>query len=308
MNAVFRIPDTTGIGETPRLHSFRVDLSDRDWHWYNKSMTRLRKLLPESDVCSLLSGCSSCSREPENCIHISHTACVQLACRRFGKSTIEALDLLATQAHPLLSQRFLSSNIEPQHVQLLQNHLQLISIRDLCLDTDLGQILHQVHRRLPLELQHAILSQISGLFRSLVSCLATLDWASSLNERQRPVVAGSPMKPLAGCGAVFKIGAETIPILDQLCLAQITIDKPNTVTQICVPDEPIFGFQVSIGTYGVAALRVLYSNGTTSSWLGVPLRWFTTYKCSSLSQIRTFSDVNICKCDNVAIAVPLTSQ
>jgi hypothetical protein len=283
---------------TPRLHSFRVDLSDRHWLLNNTSVSRLRRLLSASAVCTLPSGCRSCSREPENCIHISHTACVQLACRRFGKNTIEALDLLAAQAHPLLSQRFLS-----QPIQLLQNYLR-IPIRDLCPDTDLGQMLHQVRWRLPLELQHAIFSQLSGLFCSLMSCSATLDWASSFHERQRPVVTGSPMKPLTGCGAVFKIGAETVPILDQSCLAQITIDK-TTDTQICVPDEPIFGFQVSTGKYGVAALRVLYGNGTTSSWLGVPLQWFTTYRCSDLSQIRTFSDVSICKYGDAIIPVSL---
>jgi hypothetical protein len=256
-------------------------------------MTRLQRLLPPSGFCSSLEGCDRCSREAEECIYISHAACIQLACRVFKKDTIEVLDHLAALGRPILGQKYLSSNASFQHVDFLRHPSQLIRLNNVSLDTNLGKFLRLIDERLPMELQHAILSRTSGLFRSLLRTSVTLNWASSaLASLPRQTVTVLPTKPLAGCGTVTSIGANTISILDEMCLAQITIDDPNADDSIHILDTPIFGFQVSFGTYGVSALRVLYCDGRTSPWLGSPLEWFTTRKCSNLEQLRTFSDVS----------------
>jgi hypothetical protein len=92
----------------------------------------------------------------------------------------------------------------------------------------------------------------------------------------------------------MQLSADVRRILGEDCLTGIMADGSGSHHRnIDVRDAPVFGFQVSYGTYGVVALRVLYDDESTSPWLGIPLALSTTYRCKDLKQLRTFSDVSV---------------
>ena len=151
--------------------------------------------------------------------------------------------------------------------------------------------------RLPLELQKLIFDDVTGLFQSLTSCWSTLsEYGPFLDEHSAVIERKQAVNPLHSYPSATNIGASFIDILGETCLKSLTLDDEAAFEQqIVITDDNIRGFQFSLGVYGVVAFRVLYENGSSSSWIGRSLRrWTTTFEETDLKKVRTLSDV--CQC------------
>ncbi|CAG9988864.1 unnamed protein product [Clonostachys byssicola] len=153
--------------------------------------------------------------------------------------------------------------------------------------TELGQLVETIRKSLPVELQGLIYRNVSGLFRFLAGASFTLN---ELDENAGPD-RGVVINPVPHHSVKFLRATSTI-ILGEECLTNIGSDNASNYEQdIALQDKPVYGIQVSLGTYGVVALRVIYQDNTTSSWLGFgPRKWTATYKGDDLTKLRTASD------------------
>lgn len=275
------------------MHAFNVNVDELQWSANHESMVRLRSI-PGVDVCSRPAGCIKCHREPESSVSLVHIGCFLLAHQRFKVDTMRMLHLIACRVYPLLPRGL---TFLPGGVRYLQGS-PVLSGDNVALqaNTELGRLLSLIHGRLPVELQRMILDDLPDLFRALAFASRTLDWAvSSLaTDVPRPVLTTVEGRPFADIASVEWIGASEAEVLDETCLVEIgdgsAVGRYHTRVRVS-PD--IAGIQVSLGTYGVAALRVLYADRPASPWLGTPRRWFTTYRCDSLKGTETLSDVSL---------------
>ncbi|VUC32542.1 unnamed protein product [Clonostachys rosea] len=151
--------------------------------------------------------------------------------------------------------------------------------------TKLGQLVETVRKTLPVELQELIYQKVSGLFRFLAETSLTLKELDGEASADRGVVVHPVSKGLAKF-----LRAHSTHIHGEECLTEID-SHSNFEQQIALQEKPIHGIQVSVGTYGVVAVRVLYQDYSTSSWLGRgPRKWTATYKGDDLGRLRTVSD------------------
>lgn len=291
----FRIPDSNpgrtdsdGI-EDVRTHAFRVRITGRDWCRISRPMARLRRLFGDDSVCREAKGCVECRTGPESSVFLVHLACCQLAKQRFGDDTVKKLYFIAQRTYPLVARRHTLTTIPGNSVRAVPAE----AIHDR---TSLGQYLSLISRKLPPEIQSMILGYVPELFRSLQGCLKTLEWASSLPiniyQPARPILT---TEPFSQCTTVRNIMGEVIRVLGEPCLVRIgaTDEAYHADSSIRLSDVPIFGIQVSLGAYGVAAIRVLYADHSMSPWLGSPGSWFATWRCGDLRRLRAFSDVSL---------------
>jgi hypothetical protein len=163
--------------------------------------------------------------------------------------------------------------------------------------TCLAQLVEQIQRRLPLELQKLIFDDVSGLFQCLTSCWSILsEYGSFLHERSAVIVRKQAVSPLRNDPSATRIGVNFVDILGEICLKCLALDDESEFAQhVVVTNDDVRGFQFSLGTYGVVAFRVLYENGNSSSWLGKSRRmWTTTIELDNLKKVRTHSDVRLC--------------
>lgn len=294
---VYRIPSSHS-GEEVRVHAFNVNVDELKWTVNHDSMVRLRRI-PGVDVCPKPQGCIDCHREPASSISLVHIGCFWLAHQRFKADMMRMLHLVACRVYPLIPRglTFLPGAGSAGGARHLLGS-PVLSGDNVALqaDTGLGRLLAKIHRRLPVELQRMILDDLPDYLRTLACASRTLDWAvpSLAAHIPEPVLTTSEARPFADLEAVEWIGADAIEILDETCLVQIgdgsTQGRYHTRIRVS-PD--IAGVQVSVGTYGVTALRVLYAERPASPWLGSPRRWFVSYRCRSLAQIETLSDVSL---------------
>lgn len=289
----FRLPESTpgrtdsDGTEDVRTHAFRVRVTGRDWCRISRPMERLRRLFGDDSVCREARGCVKCRSGPESSVFLVHIACCQLAKLRFGADTVKRLYFIAQRTYPLVARRHtLTTGSSARAVPDVTIHDR----------TALGQLLSLISRKLPSEIQSMILGHVPGLFRSLQGCLETLAWASlpaiGIYQPAGPILTTEPFSQNT---TVRHITGEVIDVLGEPCLARIlATDSTGDVDgSTRISDVPIFGIQVSLGTYGLVAVRVLYVDHSASSWLGSPGRWFATWRCDDLRRLRAFSDVSL---------------
>lgn len=166
-------------------------------------------------------------------------------------------------------------------------------------DTELGRLLGKLEDRLPVELQKMIYDHCSGIFRSLLNCSSTIhDCQPLLPLLEKRQSASETSFPLSKSPDFETIGASAVTILGEVTLAQIGASPgaggSQFEYQIPIARQAVSGIEVSIGTYGVVGLRVLYLDGSKSPWLGgVKHTWTTPVKGDDLKGLQVCSDVSV---------------
>lgn len=288
----YLFPSPEGSEREPRTCASRVTISNDRWPEVHQMMHHLRSVL-NVRLCTRPRGCIDCVRQAENSVFLAHADCFQLARQRFGADAPRLLNLLACKAFPILGRGVTFPPCESFHAPgslvLSADHPALHA------DTELSRLLSLMNRRLPVELQTLVYGQLPDLFRCLVTCSRTLDWASSLPTAGilwNPQ-ASNPIQTSAPHAAIEQIGADVTDIFGETCLCRIGAGGSGDYdVSIRTSPEKVAGVQVSFGTYGVVALRVLYSDQSMSPWLGTPRQWFASCRCDSLNHIETVSDVS----------------
>ncbi|CAG9947846.1 unnamed protein product [Clonostachys rosea f. rosea IK726] len=153
--------------------------------------------------------------------------------------------------------------------------------------TELGQLVKAIRKTLPVELQGLVYRNVSGLFRFLAGASLTLNDL----DKKAGSNSGVVNHPVSH-HSVKSLRANSTIILGEECLTSIGSDNASNFEQeIALQDKPVYGIQVSLGTYGVVALRVIYQGNSTSSWLGFGIRkWTATFKGDDLTRLHTVSD------------------
>lgn len=158
------------------------------------------------------------------------------------------------------------------------NIAPLSAYTDWSQETELGRLLAKVERHLPIEVQQLLFSYNPRIIQSLARCAQTIEShfpqppsASSHTETARPWKNG--LKD-------GNIGAMTTTVLGESCITELGSGAGEWHCVVSVSDIPVKGVQVSFGSYGLAALRVIYTDESMSPWLGgqSPWRWFKTIK------------------------------
>lgn len=164
---------------------------------------------------------------------------------------------------------------------------------ELSNETDLGRLISQVKECLPVELQNMISQHLSGLFRCLGNCLLTLSHVMGPTRPHDPGQPGCVFRPLLNCQLFDRLGAHTVNVLGETCLARIGSDVPVDYDHVIALEyQDVTGVQVAFGRYGIVALRVLYIDGSTSPWLGgSQKKRFITCRGNDLRLLQAVSDV-----------------
>ena len=159
--------------------------------------------------------------------------------------------------------------------------------------TYLARFLTKMHRKLPEELQRVIYSYLDPSFLSLIACAAIIEDHHPKLPIEKLDLAGSVTYPLLSHTApVRRLGVNLIDIIGETCVKEIGSGSGHWDHEIEVMDMPIRGLQVSLTSYGLAGLKILYADGSTSPWLGGASRkWFKTCEGSNLQEIETLFDV-----------------
>lgn len=178
--------------------------------------------------------------------------------------------------------------------------LHLPILAKLNLNTPLGDLISLIEKRLPIELQTMIYDSVTGLFKSLLRTLSTLQDSypllSNLDDHQAPLMT-HPLNasPLSTSRPVEMLYARAVSILGEACLTEISVqdDSQGSRYAITIARQPVWGVQVAYGTYGVVGLRVLYVDGFKSAWLGFGKRkLFMTCEGEDLTELQISSDVS----------------
>lgn len=165
---------------------------------------------------------------------------------------------------------------------------------ELSKSTDLGRLLCGVQSRLPVELQNVISQHLSGLFMTLGNCLLTMSYLMGPMKLHMPLSPSSVTYPLANCQWIERLGADTVNVLGETCLTRIGAGGLGAFElEIDLATCQVSGIQAAFGRHGVAAVRVLYLDGSSSEWLGGRDRKrFVTYQGDDLRLLQVFSDVS----------------
>lgn len=298
-------------GDCP-TRAFRADLRDASWTKVG-SITHFQ-LKNKIEFCSICAQGEECRRcRPDDAVDYAHAACVQLARARatavVGDHDRDGgllLQRIARYARPLLPW---DHAVALAGLDRRDCHAFSPIGADLLSKTDLAQLLGRIESLLPLELRDLVYDNTSCLFNSLSSSSCTLSrYQTALldhqSSRQGALAGPGPLSPhatypLRDFSAMGRIGASFVRILDEVCLADIGIPSASESSESSTPFEQVIdidgeefrGFQYSIGAYGIVALRLLYSDGRSSQWLGEgPGRWTTTFEATNLRRVRAVSD------------------
>lgn len=196
---------------------------------------------------------------------------------------------LAQFARPLISPTCLPVHREqtnPPPVPL-SSHIKLRY------DTDVGRLIAEMERRLPLELQQMVFSHIPLISQSLTRCFETVNSYFPASRRRPPRnMEQLTYRPLQNCLEIKQLGVNIVNILGEPCISEIGSDSQGWHCEIQVSDVPVDGIQVALGSYGLIALRVLYADASKSPWLGgqSSRRWYQTFR-GSLQDLKVMFDV-----------------
>lgn len=286
MSAVFRAEPPDGNPEDSRLGVVRIDFSV--YGWVRDEVFSQAQQQFNARFCLAQTRCPKC--RPDDTADFVHTACLQQAKASIPGFSTRTLRDIAQYARPLLPWHFAESL-----AGLDRNPNTLPLSSSISTSTELGQLLEQIERRLPFELQDLILDDVEGFFRILSASCTTLSWYRQSIKKQG--LATQPLQttfPLRHCPEIKKIGANFTPILGEICLKDIGEGSSTPFEQAIDVAYGVRGFQYSIGAYGVVAFRVLYNDGAPSPWLGGGKdRWTTTYEAADLTKLYAVSDVRL---------------
>jgi hypothetical protein len=279
---------------------FRANLLSSDWLAKDAVVKEMQK--DSNPFCFAPSGCANC--DMMKTMNFAHYDCFQRAQKEVPEFSFSHLPRLARMAQPLWTWKVackLTANlISPLRAGLPDN---------LSTGTSLGKLVAEVRAILPLELQGYVCDETTGLFQALTkSSLTAYNFARHLdciNDGLRAYCPLPDAKSLTG------IGANVATVLGEPCLEQVGVANETQSFDVQIEfdrEKAVYGFQVSIGMYGVVGLRVLYLDNTTSAWLGLGgRRWTVTLKGGDLTRLRVLFDVSELICVHIlSLDSPLT--
>lgn len=236
--------------------------------------------------------CSVCG--PESRANFAHDQCYKTARRLYRGFCLDTLMQLTRLTRPILPWACLPVTMD----RVFQTPTMLSSYTDQRSPTDLGRLIATVEERLPIELQQMIFNDTPTMFQSLARCSQLVQTYSAVLRLGAPAALSTPLqyiRPLRTTLGIRQLGINVMDILGEPCIMKIGVQHPiGWQYEIEVSDRPVFGLQVALGSYGPVALRVLYTDGSMSSWLGevYSARWFRT--CPGfLENMQTAIDVCI---------------
>jgi hypothetical protein len=166
------------------------------------------------------------------------------------------------------------------------------SIDDEDSEGSLGQVLGKMYRTMPAELKHMILNQVDGLARALMDCAKHIRASYALLSTFKAKSAEARTRPLSDT-VPTSLGANMVTILDEECLLDFGYGDGVWEHKIPITNSQFSGVEVSYGTYGVTAMRLMYKDGTSSPWLGGRSRKFVKFsRGSDFSRLSTVFDVS----------------
>lgn len=140
-----------------------------------------------------------------------------------------------------------------------------------------------------------IYSHVSGLFESLVRSWSVFDNHRRLLLDPEYCQASPKAWPLVGSGQIKTLHANAETLIGETCLTSIGANhesEKSCYDMITVASLPIRGLHVALGMYGVVGLRILYTDGSKSAWLGsARCKWCVTYEGHELERLQILFDV-----------------
>lgn len=266
-------------------------------HWALHDQ-QLRQLVFEANltVCEL-DLCNSCSRttSPANFVHVS---CYDLAKQIVPDLSAEDLWRFARLTRPISLAEFLPDDTQaaPAYPPSV-GHLRSLPLNG---STSLGQLIADVRKALPLEVERDIVQRSGPLFKPLTDTVEIVGTHSVFLRRRQPLPERQLQLSLP-LWDTARIGIMITYIMGEACISDIgaRVMRPQWDREIelaeLVADPDVFdGIQTAYGTFGVTAIRFLFKDGSMSPWLGEPPRFrrrFQTTK-GSLENLRSLSDVS----------------
>lgn len=300
MLSVFEYPsiEPTSPAHRSRVHAFRASLDNENW---SEGTAETKSIIQQVGTQLCFDGCKDCDHEWT--ANLVHSACLLLLMRPGTEAkhrlpiSARLLARAARALRPLVlcrtGQNFFKLDAEPCRFRLPD---------DTSRSKDLGPLLADIERKLPRELRDNIYGRLTGsFFLSLCRCLGTLQslpWPQLIKVGDAPRLSSqSPLLHHHPPSLPERLFATTVDVLGETCLASLQITGLYTAgLAVDIRDSPIQGVEYAFGIYGVTGLRILYHDGSTSSWLGEGRRlWVTKVRGDSISKLRTVSDVSVVK-------------
>lgn len=216
-----------------------------------------------------------------------HIPCLKLAWTRLPHVSISLLCRIARLLRPVVAWR--------NSMPLFKEHGDLSSFpRSGLASTQLGLTVQRIGELFPNELQQLICHQLPrDLLSTLANTCETLNWIEEYGLTTKTTLS-RPLSTYFPLSLGSFVGANSIPILNENCLVQISSDSSKAWDhKVAIASDRVEGIQFVLGLYGVLGLRFCYQDGTLSPWLGrnPPPRWTSFITGADLSTLWVESDV-----------------
>ena len=165
-------------------------------------------------------------------------------------------------------------------------------------ESPLGALLRAVATLLPEEVCHIILEHLCDEDFRGKKLLMNLARASAvIPPYTRQVTASAlPIWEKVPCrGPLDRLSIETSSVLGVDCISKITLGGLGSGVSVPLRVGDVRGVRFALHPYGLRAIRVLYDDGSMSSWLGsTDPSWFGEVHGTDLSQLHVLLDVSPC--------------
>ena len=250
---------------------------------------------------SISAGCGYC--EPDNPLIIAHWACWKIV-QGSGVSH-DRLYEFALQTMPL------APAIRGPHVRLSMSELAGVVDRG----TSLGRLIVDIAHRLPKELDSMIMNEVQlyAMRSQRHGKMGEKQYKDLLNDSgvlfSRLATVQTSALPMLKCG--FKaagndvFGKEdgelhtmyirTVSLFGRQYFSEIGFNKTaDGLSTIPVRSDKIRGVRFALGRFGLRGLRILYADGSASSWLGQTAGcWFGNARGRCIRDLEVFVNVSL---------------
>ena len=285
---VFELPSSKYPRVDNRMHIFRANLAYLSWDEGNATT----KEIMMTTKIRLSHGGRGVGGDLDATATFVHSSCLLLMKRKMEGIQISPALLLhiARQLRPLVEWRQL-----PRLMGWKTTPMAL-PCPETSDSTLLGSLISEINK-LPLELQRMIRDFVPEcFFASLSRCSETLNAIKYIQDAAQAMPMSLPeytyQYPFSGQPSTpSRLSANTVQVLGERCLTEIGTDLSSNL-EIPVKDLELQAVQYALGTYGVVAFRLLYIDGSYSSWLGgSPRLWVTTVRGDQIQELMALTDV-----------------
>ncbi|KAH7309139.1 hypothetical protein B0I35DRAFT_94111 [Stachybotrys elegans] len=226
----------------------------------------------------------------KNSLHFVHTTCLQLAQRVMTDFATRDLFSITAMGRPMVWSRSTATFMNPRF-----DSTALGLLVKYAGDTDLGKLVSDINKRVPLELETMIYRSVSGPLRSFLHCLTNVSAYQACGQRSINIYSPTTTYfPFRDCDGFDSIQVKLVKILGENCIGEISAlnhgaERNETITTASA--STVIAVQVSLGYYGLTAIRYLLQGGGASAWAGSPQHeWITTYPIQDPRQLQVVSD------------------